>query len=244
MRPAEILLAATHGFLVAALGPRRRLLEVGCGRGALARQLGADGFAVTALDRTLTDPSPADGVRFVEGDFLDTAVDLGPGGHDAVIFTTSLHHITPLAGAIERAASLLAPGGLLVADEFDLGSPGVETLRWYYELQELLAAARSYPADRIDGDPDADPLARWRAGHEHTPPLHTGAEMLAAIGADPRLAITVTGRGPYLYRRVCGGLSDDDPGGRIAAHVLATEQRRLAAGTLDAVGLRIVAARQ
>jgi len=56
-----------------------------------------------------------------------------------------------------------------------------------------------------------------------------------------RFAIRDTIRCPYLYRYLCNGLPDDERGGKIASHLLTTEQRRITATSLDAVGLRVVA---
>ena len=225
-------------FVRGALKGRRRVLEVGCGRGELARRLGED-FAVTALDRQLPDTRPAPGVTFVERDFLDYTAE----PFDAIVFTASLHHITPLARAIGRASDLLVPSGLLVVDDFDLEAPDAETLRWYYDTQEMLRAAGSFDADHVD-PPHADPVARWRAAHaphhDHAP-LHTGAAMRVAIC--DRFVIRRLEKGPYLHRYITAHVPDDSHGAAIARHVLATEQRRIADNVFVPVGLRIVAER-
>lgn len=228
------------GFLSAALGGRSRVLEVGCGRGEVARRLGAAGWQVTALDRELPDRTPAAGVAFVEHDFLD--YDAPP--FDAAVFTSSLHHIAPLPAAIDRAHALVAPGGLLVADEFALEAPDAATLDWYYDAQELLAAADLIPRDRIDeaaADP-ADRIERWMRAHHHEPALHTGAAMQGAIAA--RFELRDVRGGAYLYRYPARNLPGDARGLAIAAHLCATEQAGIAAGRFAAVGLRIAAVRR
>jgi SAM-dependent methyltransferase len=237
LSPAELRVERQYQFVADVVRGAARVLEVGCGRGDLARRLGADGIAVTAIDRELPEVRPGPGVRFVHADIC--RYDDAP--FDAVVFTASLHHIDPLADAIDRAAKLLVPGGTLIVDDFDLDAPRPTTARWYYETQELLVAAGLYAHDRIDHAPDdnPDPRMRWLDAHVHDPPLATGRKMIAAIAA--RFAIRDTTRGPYLYRYICGGLPDDDHGASVAQHVYAVEDRRVAAGTLDAVGLRIVA---
>jgi SAM-dependent methyltransferase len=220
-------------FLVSALTGCTRVLEVGCGRGAVARELAARGFAITALDVELRDLVDAPGVTFVERDFL--AYDAPP--FDAIVFTASLHHIAPLAAAIDRAHALLVPGGRFVADEFDLDAPDARTLGWYYDTQQQLVA-EGYDAHRID-HPHGDLVHRWQHAHAHDTRLHTGAEMLAAIGA--RFSLGETQRLPYLYRYITTGLPQDDRGGDIAARVRATEQRLIDERAIAAVGLRISA---
>jgi SAM-dependent methyltransferase len=235
--PRALRTEQTLSFLGELLPRACRVLEVGCGRGEVACALVAAGHRVTALDRALRDPAPAPpGLTYVEADFL--AYDAEP--FDAVLFTSSLHHISPLDPAIERAAALTAPGGVVIADDFDLESPDAETLRWYYELQELLAAGGLYPADRID-PPRADLTARWRDAHIHDPPLHTGTAMQRSLAA--RFTLREPRRCEYLYRYLCGRLPDDARGAELAAHILATERRRIAEGHLVPVGLRLVADR-
>jgi SAM-dependent methyltransferase len=245
VNPYQIAIGQTASFLADVLRGRQRILEVGCGRGEVARRLGAAGFQITALDRALPDPSPAPGVAFVQRDFLDidrgargTRLDGGP--FDAVVFTASLHHISPLAAAIDRAHELLVPGGLVVADDFDLDAPSPATLRWYYDVQELLAAAELFPRERVD-PPGSDVLQRWRLAHLHDPPLHTGVEMRRAIAA--RFDLRDVHGAAYLYRYITRHLPHDARGVAVAQHVYTTERRGIADATLTAVGLGIVAAR-
>lgn len=235
MTPLQVRVTFAYEWIASIVRGCDRVLEVGCGRGDVARLLGADGIAVTALDRELADPQPSPGVRFVERDFFAFA----ETGFDAIVFTASLHHIHPVQAAIEHAATLLAPGGMVVADEFDLDAPRALTARWFYESQELLAAADVFDRAHVHGAADAEPRTRWLDTHVHDPPLATGRQMLHAIAS--RFAIRDTARCPYLFRYFTRHLPDDERGGAIAAHLLALEQRRVTAGTLDAVGLRVVA---
>ena len=223
-------------FVARSIGREPRILDVGCGHGEIARQLGALGCRVTALVVKLRDPVAAPIVKFVDHDFLTYEAD----PFDVLVFTASLHHISPLEEAVAHAERLLVPGGRLIVDDFDLAAPDQETLSWYYELQELLVAADVYPADRVD-PPAADPTARWQAAHHHDPPLHTGAAMRAQISA--RFAIRQLQRADYLYRYIAAGLPSDERGTRIANHVRTVERTRIANGTLVPVGLRIVADR-
>src|ERR1041384_1597107 len=131
VNPYQLAIGQTFSFLSEVLRGRQRILEVGCGRGEVARRLGAAGFRVTAIALHLSEPSPANNVMFLERDFLRFQAE----PFDAVVFTSSLHHISPLSAAVSRAHALLGPGGLLVADDFDLDAPNAATLRWYYDVQ-------------------------------------------------------------------------------------------------------------
>jgi SAM-dependent methyltransferase len=241
---AQAVLDDQEAFVAPAVRPARRVLEVGCGRGLLAARLAAAGHDVTGIDVRLPDDradvTAQARLALVEIDLL--GYDAAP--FDAIAFTASLHHVAPLGAALDRAFALLAPGGVLVVDDFDLEAPDLATLRWYYDAQEVLAAAGAYDPARSDGDADRDPQDRWRVGHEprepHEAPLHAGDAMVAGIAA--RFADVREARGPYLWRRLARH-AQGDRAGAIAHAVHAAEERGVVAGTLCAVGLRVTARR-
>lgn len=236
VNPYQLAIGQTVSFLTDVLRGRQRILEVGCGRGDVARRLGSIGFPITAIDVRLSDPTPAANVTLIERDFLRFDAEL----FDAVVFTASLHHISPLDAAIDRAYRLLTPGGLLVADDFDLDAPTAATLRWYYDVQELLAAAELFPRERVD-PPSNDVFQRWRAAHSDEPPLHTGVQMRRAIAE--RFDLRDVHGAAYLYRYITKYLPHDARGVAIAQYIYHTERRGITDGTLTAVGLGIVATR-
>jgi SAM-dependent methyltransferase len=243
MTPDAFLLRQQHRLVAGGLGDARRVLEVGCGAGALAAMLAAEGRDVTALDLALPVERPSPAVRWIEGDLVNLPDSVFGDAFEAIAFTASLHHIAALDGALARAALLLRPGGRLVLDEFDLVAPDAACARWYYDVQELLAAAGVYPADRIDDGADAEPRERWLAAHQHhgEPPLHTGAAMVAAV--DVRFHEIRVERDPYLYRYIAKGLAGPHAG-RLAETVFMLERGRIASGLMPAVGLAVTGVRR
>lgn len=114
--------------LVAQVPLRSRVLEIGCGNGVLARELAARrGARVTAIDvaprmidvaRLRTSASL--GIDYCVADFME----LSPHGFDVVI-AVDVMDVLPLAAAVERMASAVVPGGLvLIADRLGEGASG------------------------------------------------------------------------------------------------------------------------
>ncbi|MGH3032627.1 MAG: class I SAM-dependent methyltransferase [Gaiellaceae bacterium] len=116
-----------------------RVLEVGCGRGDLARALAAAGHEVTAID-----PEAPEGPLFRRVTLEDFA---GAEPFDAVVASRSLHHVPALGVAVDKIAALLRPGGVLVLNEFAKERLEGPTAEWYYVQRRALAAAggRSAP---------------------------------------------------------------------------------------------------
>jgi 2-polyprenyl-3-methyl-5-hydroxy-6-metoxy-1,4-benzoquinol methylase len=106
-----------HEFLIRHIPEgAQRALDVGCGAGLFPMRLAEQVPEVIAIDRDADtiqqarEMSPGANVHFVEADVL--ASDFTPGSFDFVSCLSALHHM-PLEPAIERLASLLAPGGTL-----------------------------------------------------------------------------------------------------------------------------------
>ncbi|HWG23451.1 class I SAM-dependent methyltransferase [Actinospica sp.] len=143
------------------------LLDVGCGRGRLARALALSDSRrhVIGLDPSgeMVDAARAahedvPGLEFVEGDFL--ACEIPADSLDFVCFVASLHHMDQ-ARALAKAAEILRPGGRLLV----IGQARATT------LPEQLVSALCAPVvwfndlrpDFAPGDfPTVEPLLGWR----------------------------------------------------------------------------------
>jgi SAM-dependent methyltransferase len=95
------------------LAGRRRVLDVGCGEGQLARRAAAGGAAVVGLD-----PIPAQvalatarggGPQYVRGEAVD--LPFGAAAFDAVIACLVFEHLEEPDDAIAEVARVLEPGG-------------------------------------------------------------------------------------------------------------------------------------
>lgn len=232
----------TLRFLERALpAPPARLLEVGCGDGLVAAALSGRGYAVDALDESPAPAASAAGasVRWIDANFLHHEGAPGRAPYDVVLFTRSLHHLSPLERAVERAAALCAPGGLLIAEEFAFDRVDLRTAEWWYETEQALAARGIVAApDRAPAGP-RNPLGRWRAEHTHEPPLATGKAMLAAIRS--RFDLGPAEEAPYLYRYAHDRAVPGPEADRAVGEVQETEARLIRERAIAAAGLRIVA---
>lgn len=253
MVPGDVALNHSQLFFTRVLTGLRalpgsaRVLEVGCGSGLLAWRLAHLGFDVVGLDIALPADRPSHpALRFEKGDFFQFKDE----PFDAVIFTSSLHHLNPLEGAVRRARNLLKPSGLIVVEEFDHLAPDEATARWTYELQGLLrltgvlSSAHHHEHGHGHGhrpshvSENENPLIRWQEEHAHMPPLHSGEAMLTALRGVGELS-EVT-RGAYLFRAMSAQLGAGPRDLNVAEWLLATEERRIRGGTLKGVGLRVV----
>jgi SAM-dependent methyltransferase len=169
--------------------PPARVLEIGCGRGDLARKLAGAGHDVTAID-----PEAPDGPLFRRvtlEDFVE------PGPFDAVVASRSLHHLPDLAKAVDRIAALLRAGGVLVLNEFAKDRLEGPTAAWYYESRRALAAA---------GGRDA-PASFGACVHEEHGDIHAYEDMRREL--DRRFAERLLVWVPYLHEELGEAVSED-----------------------------------
>lgn len=114
------------GFLEAWLpAVPARVLEVGCGDGALTARLADQGFDVLGID-----PKPPNGSRFV----ATTLERFRPKARfDAAVAIRSLHHLHDPERAVDSLAGALSAGAPVVVFEFAIESIDHVAIRWQRE---------------------------------------------------------------------------------------------------------------
>ncbi len=130
----------------ALMGPDDTLLEIGCGTGSLALRLASRAGRIHALDvsgemvriaRAKAEAASAENVTFHEGAFDESFNVLEPGTVDGLLAFSVLHLIEDRRAALERAFSLLRPGGYFVSSTVCTGEswipfgPIIAVMRWF-----------------------------------------------------------------------------------------------------------------
>jgi len=230
MALTEAATAYTRDFVLSALTPgATRVLEVGCGGGALAAELGRTGLEVIAID---SDPAQIEEARARGVDARVAAwPDFSGGRFDAILFTRSLHHVDDLAASVAAAFAALAAGGRVIVEDFMAEGCSARSERWFASLATML---------------DRGGLLREPTGHlaevlGRVPPdggdhhLHGSGAIEAALRARGG-AVRAKGSA-YYFRYVL-------PFARQAAlghALLGYECELIDAGLIDALGRRYVA---
>jgi SAM-dependent methyltransferase len=196
--------------------PPASVLEVGCGRGELARELEAVGYDVVAID-----PEAPSGPIF-KAVKLEDFDESGP--FDAVVASLSLHHMEDLGAAVDKIAGLLDFGGLLVLSEWDRERFQGTTARWYFHQRQALAAV-----GREDAEIEPTFEEWWPEWQDRRSDVHPYTAMRPEL--DRRFSERLFAWVPYLY------------GYRLGGEVEPLERALIASGEIDAVGFRYVGTR-
>jgi SAM-dependent methyltransferase len=157
-----------EAFLLEVLPPRARVLDVGCGDGALVERLAEAGFDAVGVD-----PNAPAAPRLVRERVEDAT---GIGRFDAACSVMALHH-ADLEPVLESIAGLLRAGGLVLVSEFSWDAYDERAAAWVAEH-----------------DPARDgSVAAWHDEHEG---LHSGERVRSALDeAFERRSLT---NRPYL----------------------------------------------
>jgi SAM-dependent methyltransferase len=225
MTPHDRWLAAIWPFVRGQLpGAPARVLEVGCGTlGGFVPALVDAGYDAVGVD-----PEAPEGDRYrrVEVERYEP-----PWPVDAVVASTSLHHVADLDEVLDRLEGLVVPGGVLVVAEWAWERFDEATARWCF--------ARLVPPDpggepswlhrhqerwAASGRPWDDYVRAWATEEG----LHPGEAIVR--GLDARFRRRLHAEGPFYF-------------GDLTATSEAEEQAAIDAGQIRAGGIRHVARR-
>ena len=238
-RPIDIATRETSRFVAANAVQGSRILEIGCGDGYLARELGHRGYHVTAID------SSAESIEKARA--LGVAAELASwpeyesGSVDTVLFSRSLHHLHEFEAGLAAARRVLEPSGCLLVEDFAFRSVDQPTLDWFFDT---LHSEEAEPlVGRVPGEfvtdllEAADPLAAWHEDHDHD--LHAFGTMREAIAA--AFEVCKVEQVPYLYRYLIPVAPETPEAAAWIERVHDDESALGQDGSIFLVGRRIVA---
>ncbi|MCZ6815695.1 MAG: class I SAM-dependent methyltransferase [Planctomycetota bacterium] len=218
-----------------------RILEVGCGDGAVAARLERSTAAVVAID------ADEDSVRAARKRGVDARradwPEFEDGVFDAVLFVRSLHHISPLNAAVRRAAEHLSPGGRVIVEDFAFDTCDRRTAQWFQDRLRRIPDESFKSADGHSfaqrARSAADPLAAWREDHARHGKLHTAAELRSALdGCFDRVEEWTA---PYLFRYVAAALAPGEAQTAALNTFLKDERGTIENRAIRPIGRRYVA---
>jgi 2-polyprenyl-3-methyl-5-hydroxy-6-metoxy-1,4-benzoquinol methylase len=135
--PLNVHAHSGHAKLLALVGSGKRVLDVGCSSGYLARPLVADGCTVIGLERDADAAEEARAVceEVLVGDVETMELPFEPGSFDVVLCGDLIEHLRDPGAALARLRPLLRQGGTLA-----LTTPTVAN--WTIRLQLLFGRWR------------------------------------------------------------------------------------------------------
>jgi SAM-dependent methyltransferase len=140
--------------LVAPAG--KDVVDIGCGAGALVRELAARGARMIAVEISEQQLAPARardagaGARYLVG--RAQALPLGDGSVDVAVFMRTLHHVWPgdLIRALAEARRVLRPGGMVYVAEPLAEGDYFALTRLVEDEAEVRAAAQTALAEAAE----------------------------------------------------------------------------------------------
>jgi SAM-dependent methyltransferase len=193
--------------------PPARVVEIGCGPlGGFVPKLRSSGYDVLGID-----PNAPEGDEYRRSRFEQ--VDL-PAGFDAVVASTSLHHVADPAEVIDRIASVLASEGTLVVVEWAWEDFDEQTARWCFSRlgpDEPAGWLHRRRDEWVSSGQDWDAFLRGWADKEQ---LHAGATLLRFL--DQRFDRRHVARRPYFFPDLAGTSMEDEQAAIDAGEIEAT----------------------
>jgi ubiquinone/menaquinone biosynthesis C-methylase UbiE len=211
-----------------------RLLEIGCGEGALAAALNQAGLEVVAIDSdaNMVSEARSRGVDARQAEWPNFA----DGPFDAVLFSRSLHHVRALDASIAAAWSAVGDHGRVIVEDFLAEGASPRSDAWFHSFALLMHRSGQLPRP-TDFLQQCMGLATAESdAHDHD--LHPSTAIEAALAA---AAVTLRCEGAAYYFRYLMPALDDRPG--LPEALFQHELELIAADLIDPLGRRYVAAR-
>jgi SAM-dependent methyltransferase len=181
--------------------PPAEVVEIGCGGlGGFVPMLRAGGYEAVGVD-----PEAPEGAEYRRAEFerVEPFCDL-----DAVVASTSLHHVDDPAEVLDRVASFLTPGGTVVVVEWASEEFDEPTAEWCFRRlgpdEEPGWLHRRRDEWKASAKPWNEYLREWaqREG------VHSSATLLRLL--DERFDRQELARGPYFFADLAATTPEDE----------------------------------
>jgi SAM-dependent methyltransferase len=201
---------AVRGWLPA---PPAQIVEIGCGTlGGFVPMLRSSGYKALGIDPEAPDEEHYQRVEFEQAELVQ---DL-----DAVVASTSLHHVADPAEVLDRITTTLAGGGTLVVVEWAWEEFDEATADWCFQhvgpdeqagwlhrrRDEWVASGQSWSAY----------VQAWAEDER----LHSASTLLRLL--DERFERVHLARGPYFFPDLAGVTEEDERAAIEAGKIRAT----------------------
>ncbi len=193
--------------------PPARVLDIGCGPlGGFVPFLHSSGYEAAGIDPQA--PDTADYHR-IEFEHLEL-----PQRVDALIASTSLHHVNDPAEVVDRLATTLTSGGTLVVVEWAWETFDEATAGWCFQRlgqdDEASWLQRRRDEWLTSGQGWETYLADWATRHG----LHRAETLLRLL--DERFERRLLGIGPYFFPELADTTEADERAAIAAGRIQAT----------------------
>lgn len=211
-------LAEMMGWIRSVVAPGERVLEIGCGDGAITAALSTVGVEVLGVDPHAPTDRLGEHIQAVAFEELDAAP------FDVVFASVALHHLPDADNTVAAFRRLTKPGTRLLVREFDRVLLDHEpTLRWWFHQRQALDATGEPATDHPLPATFDEFYAFWSAMMQHhVLPWTTVLETLHRAGFATQHVSSTS----YLFRW------------SLRESIRATEDDLIAAGRINEVGIR------
>lgn len=215
MTPGERWLATTWPFVSTHLpAAPARVVDVGCGPlGGFVPMLRSNGYDGIGIDPDAPDEPHYQRIEFEQAQLTRQV--------DAVIASTSLHHVADPGLVIDRIATTLTSGGVLVVLEWAWENFDQETAAWCFERLGRPDHEDGWLHSRRDewrasGNDWTKYLRDWALGEG----LHAGEVLVRLL--DERLTRQLLAHGPYFFQDLVATTEADEQAAIDAGEIRAT----------------------
>jgi SAM-dependent methyltransferase len=150
------------------------------------------------------DPEAPDGEHYRKVEF--EAAELAPDV-DAVVASTSLHHVTDPAEVLDRVAATLAVGGVLVVIEWAWEDFDQATAGWCFERLGPEVSGWLHRR-RDEWEASGQPWRAYLRGWAQEEGLHDARTLIRLL--DERFERVQLARGPYLFADLASTTEEDE----------------------------------